>query len=106
MNPPALPRGVSSLPIDAIEQHGILPLVYAATHDEALREASVNAATFEALRLADLRGVLAALDARGIRPLILKGRLSRTRSIRRRSCVRAAIPICSSIAPSCPRCAR
>lgn len=73
MTAPALPRGVSSLPIAAIEQHGILPLVYAATHDETLREASVNAATFEALRLADLRGVLAALDARGIRPLILKG---------------------------------
>ena len=53
--------------------HGVAPLVYAAQPLEPLRTAAIHAAALEPLRAADLREVLAALAARGIGVLILKG---------------------------------
>jgi hypothetical protein len=57
----------------ALEEHGLAPLVFAATSLPALRDVALRAAAVEPLRLADLRKVLAALRARGIEALILKG---------------------------------
>jgi hypothetical protein len=51
----------------------MLPVVYAYSRIPALREAAIRDAAVEALRLADLREVLAALAARGVVPLIVKG---------------------------------
>lgn len=53
--------------------HGVAPLVYAAQPLEPLRTAAIHAAAIEPSRAADLREVLAALAARGIGALILKG---------------------------------
>ncbi len=65
----------------ALDQHGIAPLVYArlsATGETwpvfaALRGTAIHAAATETLRLADLRALLDAFAARGIRVLIIKG---------------------------------
>src|SRR5437764_84304 len=63
--------------IESIEQNGLAPLVYARVSDwpirASLREIAIRAAAGEAARLADLRAVLAAFDASGIRVLIIKG---------------------------------
>jgi hypothetical protein len=63
--------------VEAIEQNGMAPLIYAWTPDwpirSALREIAIRAATGEMARLADLRAVLAAFEANGIRVLIIKG---------------------------------
>src|ERR1043166_9735714 len=62
--------------VESIEQNGVAPLVYARLsgwpiHD-ALRDIAIRAAAGETARLADLRVVLAAFDAKGIRVLIIK----------------------------------
>lgn len=54
-------------------QHGVVPLVYRATGTPALRDDAIRAVAGEERRLADLREVLAALAAEGVRTLILKG---------------------------------
>ncbi|HEX6085660.1 MAG TPA: nucleotidyltransferase family protein [Thermoanaerobaculia bacterium] len=59
--------------VRTLVDHGVAPLVYAAQPLEPLRTAAIHAAAIEPLRAADLREVLAALAARGIRVLILKG---------------------------------
>ena len=65
--------------LQSIEQHGIGPLLYARLSGEtwpvhgALRDAAIRAAAAEPLRLADLRALLAAFAARGIRVVIIKG---------------------------------
>jgi hypothetical protein len=56
--------------LEAIEQHGMLPLVYRMSGAEALRESAMRAAAVEELRLTDLREVLAAI---GGEVLIVKG---------------------------------
>jgi hypothetical protein len=57
----------------ALLEHGMLPLAYALTRAEALREEATHGAVVEALRLAGLRTLLDALGAAGVTPLILKG---------------------------------
>lgn len=59
--------------VDALVQHGVAPLVYAAAHVPELRDESIRAAAFEALRLDDLRRVLAALAAHDVEALVMKG---------------------------------
>jgi hypothetical protein len=67
--------------LEALDQHGIAPLVYArlsATGETwpifaALRDTAIHAAATETLRLADLRALLEAFADRGIRVLIIKG---------------------------------
>lgn len=59
--------------VRTLVDHGLAPLVYAAQPLEPLRTAAIHAAALEPLRAADLREVLAALAARGIEVLILKG---------------------------------
>jgi hypothetical protein len=63
--------------VESIEQNGLGPLVYARLSDwpirSALREIAIRAVTGEMARLADLRAVLAAFEANGIRVLIIKG---------------------------------
>jgi hypothetical protein len=73
-------RGESAWPSDAaegerraIELHGMLPLVYRWSLAQSLREHAIRAAALEPLILAGLRDALAAMHARGARPLILKG---------------------------------
>src|SRR4051812_4431597 len=56
-----------------IEIHGMLPAVYAMSRMPALHQTALHAAAVEALRLADLRAVLAALRAKNVQPLIVKG---------------------------------
>lgn len=57
----------------ALTEHGVAPLVYAAAHVPELRSEAMKAAVVEPLRLDDLREVLAALAARSIRTLLMKG---------------------------------
>lgn len=83
--PAAWPSGASADDAahlrESLDQHGVAPLVYArlSSSGEAwpvrasLREAAIRAATAETLRLADLRTLLDAFAARGIRLVIIKG---------------------------------
>ncbi|MDQ3280982.1 MAG: nucleotidyltransferase family protein [Acidobacteriota bacterium] len=57
----------------ALIEHGIAPLVYAATHAPSLRGEAIRAAAFEPLRAADLTVVLEALASRGVEALVIKG---------------------------------
>jgi hypothetical protein len=63
--------------IESIEQNGLAPLVYARSPDwpirASLRGAAIRAAAGETSRLSDVRTVLAAFEANGIRVLIIKG---------------------------------
>src|SRR6476659_7695028 len=63
--------------VESIEQNGIAPLVYARLSgwpiQSALRDVAIRAAAGETARLADLRAVLNAFEANGIRVLIIKG---------------------------------
>jgi hypothetical protein len=63
--------------IESIEQNGLAPLVYARLSDwpirAALRGIAIRAAAAETARFDDLRALLAAFDASGIRMLIIKG---------------------------------
>jgi hypothetical protein len=69
----------SDASLEAIEQHGIGPLVYSRLSDDswpiraALRGAAIRAAAAEPRRLEDLRALLAAFAERGIRAVIIKG---------------------------------
>ena len=58
---------------DALEEHGIAPLVYALLGPAPLRDIAMRAAAAELLRLQDLRALLDTLAQRGIRALIIKG---------------------------------
>jgi hypothetical protein len=65
--------------LEAIEQHGVGPLVYSRLSGDSwpiratLRDAAIRAAAIESQRLADLRALLAELAALGIRVVIIKG---------------------------------
>jgi hypothetical protein len=59
--------------LQAMVQHGVAPMAYAAGPAPQLRMEALRAAAVEPLRLADLRTVLQALDARGVTALVLKG---------------------------------
>src|SRR3954470_4875037 len=75
------PRGATAADaaqlIESIEQNGVGPLVYARLSGwpirDALRDVAIRAAAGETARLRDLRTLLAAFEARGIRVLIIKG---------------------------------
>jgi len=57
----------------ALALHGIAPLVYAVARVPALRDQAVHAAAIEPMRLDDVRTVLAALAARDVDALLMKG---------------------------------
>jgi hypothetical protein len=59
--------------IHAIDQHGMLPLVYRWSGNRSLRDAALRAAALETLQIETLREVLDALNERGVIPLIAKG---------------------------------
>lgn len=59
--------------VTALEQHAVVPLVYARLPHPALREIALRAAAAELLRLEDLRELLAGFAARGVPLLIVKG---------------------------------
>lgn len=59
--------------LQALVEHGISPLVYAATHTPKLRTEAIRAAALEPLRAEDLRQVLQALAARGVEAFLMKG---------------------------------
>src|SRR5256885_16421803 len=69
----AWPASITADEQQGIEVHGMLPIVYEFSRMPALRGPAIAAAAVEALRLADLRAVLAALELHGVTPLILKG---------------------------------
>lgn len=64
---------LSPADVQTLVEHGVGPLVYAAAHVPELRDEAMTAAAVEPLRLDDLREVLAALAARGVRTLLMKG---------------------------------
>jgi Uncharacterised nucleotidyltransferase len=59
--------------VRALIEHGVAPLVYATSRVAELRAEAMKAAAVEPLRLDDLREVLAALAARGVKTLLMKG---------------------------------
>ena len=59
--------------IDAIEGHGMLPLIYRWSSIPALRTAALRAAALETLQAESLREVLGAFDEHGVTALITKG---------------------------------
>jgi Uncharacterised nucleotidyltransferase len=67
------PEDLGQAELEALIEHGVIPLVYRAAQVPALRDAAIRAAGVEERRLADLREVLAALASRKIDVLILKG---------------------------------
>ena len=67
------PESVTEEEIGILDAHGMLSIVYAYSRIGALRGEAIRAAATEALRLADLRDALAALEAHGVVPLIVKG---------------------------------
>jgi hypothetical protein len=69
----AWPETVTREEQDVIEAHGMLPMLYHYSRLPELRDAALNAAAIESLRLTDLREVLAALASHGVVPLIVKG---------------------------------
>ncbi len=67
------PAELTPVEIEALLEHGVVPMVYRVSHLPQLRELAIRAAGVEPQRLADLREVVAALAERGIDSLILKG---------------------------------
>jgi hypothetical protein len=67
------PEDASLEEIHAIDQHGMLPLVYRWSGNRSLRDAALRAAALETLQIETLREVLDALNERGVTPLIAKG---------------------------------
>lgn len=59
--------------VQALVAHGVAPIVYARAGVPQLRAEALRASGYEALRAHDLAEVLAALAARGVEALILKG---------------------------------
>src|SRR5436305_1421929 len=69
----AWPAGAAAEEIDAIEEHGMLPLVYRWSGLRELRDRSMRSAALETLQVETLREVLGALQASGVMALITKG---------------------------------
>ena len=69
----AWPEALREDEVEALIAHGVAPLLYRATRSNALRAEGIRAAVLEPLRAADLQAVLAALAARGVDALLLKG---------------------------------
>jgi hypothetical protein len=68
----AWPDGLTADELAALVEHGVAPLAYAGGARQ-LRDVALSAAVAEPLRLRELRAVIDALAARGVRPLLLKG---------------------------------
>lgn len=69
----AWPADLTAHEIEALIEHGVVPLVYGVVHLPQLRELAIRAAGVEPQRLADLREVLEALAKTGVDALLLKG---------------------------------
>jgi len=69
----AWPESITRDEQDVIDAHGMLPMLYHFSRLPELRDAALNAAAIESLRLTDLREVLAALASHGVVALIVKG---------------------------------
>lgn len=67
------PDSLTDEEIRALVEHGVAPLVYAAAELPQLRGEAIRAAMHEPMRASDVSEVLAALAARGVDTLILKG---------------------------------
>lgn len=67
------PAELDAAELQDLTEHGVIPIVYRATHHSWLRDEAIRAAAVEPRRLADLREVLAALADAGVEVLILKG---------------------------------
>lgn len=67
------PPDLTAEELKALIEHGVAPLVYAATHVPILRNEAIRAAALEPLHAADLREVLAAFSARGVATVLMKG---------------------------------
>lgn len=67
------PEDLSGDEIEALIEHGVVPMIYRASHLPQLRDLAIRAAGVEPQRLADLREVVDALAGRGVDALILKG---------------------------------
>src|SRR6266550_3749249 len=62
----AWPADATADEVRAIDAHGMLPLVYRWSGNPALRDGALRAAALEALRLENVREVVAALDGRAV----------------------------------------
>src|SRR5437763_12415962 len=67
------PQSITAEEQQVIEVHGMLPIVYEISRMASLRGPAIAAAAVQALRLADLREVLVALELHGVLPLIVQG---------------------------------
>ena len=67
------PAELTAAEIEALIEHGVVPLVYRAARLPQLRDLAIRAAGVEPQRLADLQEVLSALTENGIEALVLKG---------------------------------
>ncbi|HYO78406.1 MAG TPA: nucleotidyltransferase family protein [Thermoanaerobaculia bacterium] len=59
--------------LQALAEHGVAPLIYAAAHVPQLRTEAIRAAAIETLRGADVQAVLAALADAGVEAILMKG---------------------------------
>lgn len=71
--PAAWPEALATREVEALDAHGMLPLVHHWSRLPQLKSGSIAAAAFEALRLVELRRALDVLGPEGILPLIIKG---------------------------------
>lgn len=69
----AWPEPLTPVETQSLIEHGVAPLVYAASGIRDFRDEAIRAAALEQSRLDDLRAVLAALAERGVTPLLMKG---------------------------------
>lgn len=67
------PETLADQEVATLTEHGVAPLLFAATHAPELRGEAIRAAALEPLRAADLAAVLAALADAGVAALLLKG---------------------------------
>lgn len=67
------PDALTEAEVRALVEHGVAPLIYAATALPQLRHEALRAAAYEPLRATDVAEVLAALAENGVEALLLKG---------------------------------
>ena len=67
------PETLAEDEVQTLIEHGVAPLVYAATNAPALRDEAIRAAAMEPLRAADVAAVLEELARAGVDALLMKG---------------------------------